>query len=167
MQLSCVCFPLRVTGKRYASNYLATGFHKSVCVARTLNAFGSWICVGAIGEVQQTGLRSEKNLKLGTENYSVVILGIWVLVQLPSSDRILTEDEFVIYVWERFYLSFLFTASWSYPYICFVLCRNHERKLLAFKLSWDRWMKKDMHLIHPTAFKTLWGSGILHYSRFL
>lgn len=38
-QLSYVCFPLRETGKRCASNYLATGFHKSVCVARTLNAF--------------------------------------------------------------------------------------------------------------------------------
>lgn len=35
------------------------------------------------------------------------------------------------------------------------LCQNNGRKLLAFKFSWDRWMDKDMHLIHPAVCEEL------------
>lgn len=53
MQLHYVCFPFREREKRDTSNYVATGFHNSVCLASTLNAFCCWNFVEVIGEIQQ------------------------------------------------------------------------------------------------------------------
>lgn len=129
IQFNYVCFLLREREKRNTSNYVATGFHNSVYLARTLNAF--WMLCGS-NKWSAANWAHQKFLSTNSRYLSSTAppqqwenIDKKLICNIHSKDILLLS---LIYFCLKLNL-------------CCSLCQNNGRKLLAFKFSWDRWME--------------------------